>query len=120
MLTLRSAPLVTSVTGVPVRRPATSASALDCPPAHCAYCPARRDPSVCGAVAAMAVAASAREAASDAASARVRCIAVSFEWLHYDRDLVIDQSALLSIWSKRFPTRWTTACERFDHRDHHG
>src|SRR3982751_780321 len=93
MLTLRSAPLVTSVTGVPVRRPATSASALDCPPAHWAYCPARRDPSVCGAVAAMALAANAREAASDAASARVRCIAVSFEWLHYAEDLSIDQSA---------------------------
>src|SRR5260221_2420936 len=78
MLTVRSEPLVTIVTGAPLRRPATSESALALPPAHSAYCDERRVASVAGAGAAIALAATASEAASDAASARVFMWAVSF------------------------------------------
>src|SRR5689334_865177 len=68
MLTLRSGELVTMVTGEPLRRPATSASALERLPAHSEYSLVRREASVAGAAAAMALAANASEAASEAAS----------------------------------------------------
>src|SRR5258708_3982709 len=77
-LTARSEPLVTSVIGAPLRRPATSESAFDLPPAHSEYCDERRVASVAGADAAIALAAKASEAASDAASAREFMWAVSF------------------------------------------
>src|SRR5260221_1759771 len=75
MLTLRSAPLVTSVTGVPLRRPATSASALDLPPAHSEYWEVRRVASVVGAEAAIAF--DAANAASETASARYAFMVIS-------------------------------------------
>src|SRR5437764_767010 len=68
MLTLRSRPLVTIVIGAALRRPATSDSALECPPAHSEYWFERREASVGGADAAMALAARASEAAREAAS----------------------------------------------------
>src|SRR5438477_6096566 len=70
MLTLWSAPLVTMVIGEPLRRPVTSASAFALPPTQSLYCDVRRAVSMAGAVAAIALAATAREAASEAASAR--------------------------------------------------
>src|SRR6185312_13061407 len=77
MLTLRSAEFVTMVTGAPLRSPATRASALECPPAHCEYWLAMRVASVgAGAEAAMALAANASEAASEAASVERRMVMV--------------------------------------------
>src|SRR5258708_10690786 len=75
MLTLGSAPLVTSVIGAPLRRPATSASALDLPPAHSEYWEVRRVAAVRGAEAAMAL--DAANAASETARARYAFMVVS-------------------------------------------
>ena len=78
MLTLWSLPLVTMVIGEPLRSPVMSASALGLPPAQSVYCVISRAVSDAGAVAAIALAARASAAASDAASARGFMIAVSF------------------------------------------
>src|SRR5690348_16713205 len=70
MLTRRSGELVTIVTGPPLRSPATIDSALERPPAQSEYSLVMRVASVAGAgaEAAIALAAQASEAASEAAS----------------------------------------------------
>ncbi len=55
MLTARLGPLVTSVIGAPLRKPATRESELDRPPAQSEYCVERRVASVAGALAAGAL-----------------------------------------------------------------
>src|SRR5689334_7639803 len=75
MLTLRSGELVTIVMGAPLRSPATRESALERLPAQSEYWLARREASVgAGAEAAIAVAANASDAASEAASVERRMV----------------------------------------------
>src|SRR6185503_15024214 len=81
-LTLRSAPVVTSVIEVPPRKPLTIASALDLPPAHPAYCDDRREKSP-GGLSAQAGAAATRAAQSAARSRRCVFMAISSWFNNY-------------------------------------